>query len=51
MMRLLKKNYFYLICDFNHNLSVCVSGTVEIGYGGDPWLVGGSDIQSEALSR
>jgi hypothetical protein len=26
-------------------------GTVVIGYGGDPWVVGWSDIHSEALSR
>jgi hypothetical protein len=49
--RLLKTKYFYVICEYNDNWSVWLSGTFVIGYGGDPWVVGGSDIQSEALSR
>jgi hypothetical protein len=32
-------------------VGVWLSGTVVVGYGGDPWVVGGPDIQSEALSR
>jgi hypothetical protein len=38
-------------CDYNDNWSVWLSGTVVVGYGGDPWEVGGSDIQSEALTK
>jgi hypothetical protein len=30
---------------------VWLSGTAVVGYIGDSWVVGGSDIQSEALSR
>jgi hypothetical protein len=47
--RLLKTKDFYVSCDYNDNWSVWLSGTVIIGYGSDPWVVGGSDIQSEAL--
>jgi hypothetical protein len=38
-------------CDYNDNWSMRFSGTVVVGYGGDPWVVGGSDIHSEAPSR
>jgi hypothetical protein len=40
-----------VICDYNDNWSVWLSGTFVIGYGGDQWVVDGSDIQFEALSR
>jgi hypothetical protein len=42
---------FYVSYDCNGNWSVWFSETVLVGYGGDPWAVGGSDIQSEAQSR
>jgi hypothetical protein len=49
--RMVKSKHFYVSCDYNDNWSVWFSGTVVVGYGGDPWEVGGSDIRSEALSR
>jgi hypothetical protein len=49
--RLLKSKDFYMSCDYNDNWSVWLSGTVVIGYGGDTWVVDGSHIQYEALSR
>jgi phage anti-repressor protein len=49
--RLVKTKDFYVSCDYNNNWCVWFSGTVIVGYGGDPRVVGGSDIQSEALSR
>jgi hypothetical protein len=38
-------------CDYSDNWSVWLSGTVVVGYGGDPWVVRGSDIKSETPSR
>jgi hypothetical protein len=49
--RLVKTEDFYVSCDFNDNWSVPLSRTVVVGYGGDPWEIGGSDFQSEAPSR
>jgi hypothetical protein len=49
--RLAKTKYFHVSYDCNGNWSVWFSETVLVGYGGDPWEVGGSDIQSEAPSR
>jgi hypothetical protein len=46
-----KTKDFYVSCDFNDNWSVWLSGTVVVGYIGDPWVVGGFDVQSEALLR
>jgi hypothetical protein len=49
--RLVKTKDFYVNCDYNDNWNVWLSGTVIVGCGGDPWVVGGSDIQSETPSR
>jgi hypothetical protein len=49
--RLVKTEDFHVSCDYNDNWSVWLSGTVLVGYGGDPWVVGGSDIQSETPSK
>jgi hypothetical protein len=49
--RLVKTKDFYVSCHYNDNWSVWLSGTVVVGYGGDPWVVSGSGIQSEAPSR
>jgi hypothetical protein len=43
--------YFFVSYDYNDNWSVWLSGTVVVGYGGDTWVVGGSDIKSDAPSR
>jgi hypothetical protein len=45
-----EKTYFWY-CDYNDNWSVWLSRTVSVGYIGDRWVVGGSDIRSEAPSR
>jgi hypothetical protein len=45
-----KTKDFYVSCDYN-NWCVRLSGTVIVGCGGDPWVVGGFDIQSETPSR
>jgi hypothetical protein len=49
--RLVKTKDFYVSCDYNDNRSVWLIETVVVGYCSDPWVVGGSDIQPEALSR
>jgi hypothetical protein len=41
----------YLSCDYSDIWSVWFSGTVINGYGGDPYVVNRSDIQSELPSR
>jgi hypothetical protein len=49
--RLVKTKDIYVDCDYNDNWNVWFGGTVVVGCGGDPWVVSGSDIQSEAPSR
>jgi hypothetical protein len=46
-----KTEDFYVSCDYNENWSVWLSGTPVDGYIGDLWVVGGSAIESETLSR
>jgi hypothetical protein len=49
--RLMKREDFYVSCDYNNNWSVWFSGTVIVGCSGDLHVVNRSNIQSETPSR
>jgi hypothetical protein len=46
-----KTKDFYVSYGYSDIWSVWFSGTVGVGCGGDPWVVNGSGIQCETLSR